>query len=662
MAGTRPRGRSPVQGSRLAAAREHFGGAPREDLTDLERVFLAAGRDNERKGRRRYRLVLAGVTTALCLALVAAGLAVSQWRSAVTAQHLAQSRQLAAQSGALLDSDPDLAALLAVHAYRTSPTREATAALYAAAALPLRRTLISGTRPVQSIALTPDGHTLATQSDGTVRIWDVPEGRIRHTFTGDKIREVLAFSPDGSTLAVAGDGGGTLDLWDPVTGRKIRTFAVPDGSIRGMDFSPDGRTVAVSSLAAVRVWDVATGLGRHSFTSHPSPQAVAFGPDGRTVAAVSFGGRVRVWDVATGRTRNVHDGRIGGEAVVFSPDGRTYAGVLTDGSVQLRETTTGSVRHTIRGGAGDLNEVDFAPDGRTLAAPGPGDTVRLLDTDSGTARAMVTAGHHGRGYMDVALSADGRTLVTSSNGDPTVRVHRLSADRPRTTLPGQAGTYIADMAFSQDGRTLATGRQGPGPGAAELWEVRTGDREATLALGTDPALREERLPVMVYRPQAEEPLPVMVYRPQAVGFSPTGRALAAGVTANGVIEVRDVATGSLRHSRAPGAVDAAVFSPDGTRLAVVGPEGSVRILHLPTGASHTADAPAAGPSGRWRSPRTAAPSPSRTSEPTPNRSLCSTPRPAVPGAPSSRVPAARCPSRSARTGTPWLPRAAAGDS
>ncbi|MEU9288429.1 helix-turn-helix domain-containing protein [Streptomyces sp. NPDC048275] len=568
------------RGSRLAAAQEHFGGAPQTDLTDLEHAFLDAGRDHEQKGRRRYRLVLTAVTGALCLALVAAGLAVGQWQSAVTAQHLAQSRQLAAQSGALLDSDPDLASLLAVHAYRTSPTREATAALYAAAALPLRKRLTGGTEPVDSIALSPDGHTLAAQSrDGKVRIWNLPAGDIRHTFTGQDPGDVTAFSPDGRTLAVA--TGGVIRMWDPVTGRKRGTLTIPGGAVRGIAFSPDGRTVAAASATAVRVWDVATGRKRHGFTGHPDPQAVAFGPDGRTVAAVSLGGLVRVWDVATGRTRTAHDGRIDGKVVALSPDGRTYATVRTDGSVQLREAATGIVRLSIRDGFIGSNEVAFAPDGRTLAIPGPGNTVRLWDTASGTARATVTAGHHGGG-MKVALNSDGRTLVTSSNSGPTIRVNRLPADPPQTTLPGPAGTYIGDLAFSPDGHTVAAVRGGPpGRGSVELWDAGTGDGEAALALDTDPALEGEQLPFTVLRLGA-------------VGFDPTGRALAAraignSATMNRVIEVREVATGRLRRSRALGAVGTeAVFSPDGTRLALVGSKGSVRMWNLSTGALHTA--------------------------------------------------------------------------
>ncbi|WP_405651663.1 helix-turn-helix domain-containing protein [Streptomyces sp. NBC_00019] len=570
------------RGSRLAASQEHFGGASREDLTDVEHAFLDASRDHEQQGRRRYRLVLTAVTAALCLALVAAGLAVGQWQSAVTAQHMAQSRQLAAQSSALLDSDPDLAALLAVHAYRTSPTREATAALYAAAALPLRKRLTSGTKPVDALALSPDGKTLATPSrDGRIRIWNLPAGRLRGTFTGltssHETSQAAVFSPDGRILAVATSGGtgARVTLWDPAGGRKMRTLSVPDGSVRGLAFSPDGRTVAASSPGAVRVWDVATGRTRHSFTNHPDPQAVSFGPDGRTVAAVSLNGGVRVWDMTTGRTRTSHDSQITGSEVAFSPDGQTYAVVRTDGSVQLRETATGVVRRTIKDVPVGSRGMAFAPDGRTLAIPGPGDTVGLWDTASGTARTTVTAGLHGGGVRSVALSEDGRTLFTSSNTGPTIRVHHLFDDHPRTTLPGPSGTYIADMEFSPGGRTLTTVRQRPlGRGSVQLWDARTGEPEAAPAPDTDLALQGRRPPVTGSRPVA-------------AGFGPTGRALAAEAVNRRVIEVRDVATGSLRQSRDVGAIDTAVFSPDGTRLAIVGEKGWVRIWHLSTGELRT---------------------------------------------------------------------------
>lgn len=562
------------RGSRLTAAREHFGDAPCEDLTDLEYAFLKASRSHEQRGRRKYQLMLTAVTTALCLALVAAGLALGQRQSARTAQHLAESRQLAAQSGALLASDPDLAALLAVHAYRTSPTREASAALYAAAALPLPRQLRAGTAPVNSMALSPDGRTLATHSgDGAIRIWDLPEGRIRHTIREPGDSGVAAFGPDGRILAVATEA--STGLWDATTGRKLGNLRTSDGFVSAIAFSPDGHSVAAASAGALRVWALVGGRTQRTLTVHTDAQAVAFGPDGRTVVAAGFGGLVHVWDVATGRTRSVHGSRAAGTAVVLSPDGRTYATLRTDGSVVLRKVATGAVQRTISGGFAYSREAVFAPDGRTLAVPGPGDTVRLWDTVTGTALTTLTAGHHGRGTLRVALNMNERTVVTSSDREAVVRVHSLSAVRPRTTLPGRAATSIADLAFSPDSRKVTTFGQGPyGQGPVQLWDARTGRSGAALGLDSERVVRGEQLPVPLSGPAA-------------TAFDPAGRAVAARRGANGQIEVRDVATGRLRHRRAVANVLTMVFSPDGTRLALVGANGSLRIWHLATGTLHT---------------------------------------------------------------------------
>ncbi|MCM2387379.1 hypothetical protein [Streptomyces albipurpureus] len=178
--------------------------------------------------------VLAGL---LALALTAAGLAWRQQEIATTAQHEAQSRQLAAQSDTLIGTNPDLASLLAVQAYPTSPTDDATASLYRAAALPIKQ-ILGGEEYCEVFSLKGGIHATDT-SDKTVRLWDTVTGKHRHTLAGhtDTVNAAV-FSPDGATLAVIGSG--TVRLWDTVTmtGRDVGISSVTQANSRAESVAP----------------------------------------------------------------------------------------------------------------------------------------------------------------------------------------------------------------------------------------------------------------------------------------------------------------------------------------------------------------------------------------------------------------------------------------
>ena len=65
----------------------------------------------------------------------------------------------------------------------------------------------------------------------------------------------MAFSPDGRLLATAG-GDKTARLWDPATGKHLRTLTGHAYSVDGVAFSPDGRLLATASVDGMaRLWD-----------------------------------------------------------------------------------------------------------------------------------------------------------------------------------------------------------------------------------------------------------------------------------------------------------------------------------------------------------------------------------------------------------------------
>src|SRR5271166_4711471 len=93
----------------------------------------------------------------------------------------------------------------------------------------LRATLQGHSQPVVSVAFSPDGKTLASASyDGTLKLWDVTNGKERTTFKGHRgCVGAVAFNADGKTLASAIMGSPTLSadnntikLWEVTTGKE----------------------------------------------------------------------------------------------------------------------------------------------------------------------------------------------------------------------------------------------------------------------------------------------------------------------------------------------------------------------------------------------------------------------------------------------------------
>jgi WD40 repeat protein/serine/threonine protein kinase len=322
-------------------------------------------------------------------------------------------------------------------------------------------------------------------------------------------------------------------LWRLCQDGSRQTLRGHTGTIWAIAFAPDGRTLASSSLDhSVCIWDLASQrriglLGLRAWGS----ASLAFAPDGKTLAIARVGRPVRLWDLAARCERASFWHRSNVNDVAFSPDGKLLATACHDRTVRIWEVATGREVGTLAGHPLELFCVKFSPDGKTLASSGRDTAVRLWDV---AARSLIaTLEGHTHSVPRLSFSPDCRTLASSS-WDGTVRLWDTASRQEVKILRGQSS-----VAFSPDGKVLATGG---GDGTLRLWDRATNQVTGLLRGHTSPT--------------------------GVVAFAPDGRSLVSG-SHDGTIKVWDVGPRPDPNTLTDEAgLDSLAISPDGNILAV----------------------------------------------------------------------------------------------
>jgi WD40 repeat protein len=284
---------------------------------------------------------------------------------------------------------------------------------------------------VCAVDVSPDGAWIASAgADGSVRLWDVVSGRMRHTVArAGRVAAHAVFSPDGTALYAGWAEDGIIRAIDPASG-EWHQLGVYGPDLQRLAIAPDGALLAAAGEGGVRLWALPDGAPRGELQGVPrSAGPIAFSPDARTMA-VGGPESVRFFDLASRRLVRTLDFSGMVRWLGFRPDGRTLAvaGETTGNVVLLFDTATGAVTQRLQGHHGMVSNGAWRADGGLLATVATGEgTLRLWDLGHAPPRERVIQAfepdvHNVEG---VALTRDGRHLVTA-NSDGSISVFRLA--------------------------------------------------------------------------------------------------------------------------------------------------------------------------------------------------------------------------------------------
>jgi WD40 repeat protein/DNA-binding SARP family transcriptional activator len=521
----------------------------RDEERVAEEARVAKERALERRSVRRMRGLVAALTAAAVIASTLTVVTVGQRGQAQRQERIATARELASAALTNLEIDPQRSLLLALAAVDRVGEDEVLPEVEEA----LRRSLVAhrevltfqGLAQRNAFAISPDGKLIVTaapsgeggEAPGLV-VHDARTGTDLRALAAQEIADEgltdIAYSPDGGRLAALTEGS-TVIFWETRSWSRERTVnlgrEISDAG--SLAFGPDGRLLAAVGVdGIVSIMEAETGRELHRMRQEGNGlHSVAFSPDGAQVAATAIFGpaRVPIWDVQTGSLVQVlKDPGATPVGIAYSPDGRRIATADNDGRVRVWNARTGHVVRTLDGHAGSAWGVAYSPDGRLIASAGD-DDIRIWDADEGTEQ-IVLRGHEGT-VWECRFTPDGDRLVTRG-ADGTVRVWDVSPSGSRELLTVDAWGDSVD--YSPDGSRLLAADDG----AVRQWNAHS-------------ALPVSAAPMFAWGDA--------VYSPEGDRFFTAGRPFVGDAEPDGEVREMDLGEGAF--------ISSIAYSPDGTSVA-----------------------------------------------------------------------------------------------
>ncbi|MEY3219280.1 MAG: hypothetical protein RIT27_637 [Pseudomonadota bacterium] len=308
------------------------------------------------------------------------------------------------------------------------------------------------------LKVSPDGKTLASASaDGTVKLWDLARGELKHSLQHtDQVWEI-AFNSDSSQLISA-----SLDhaarIWSVDTGNLLATLP-HDKEVYSVVFAEDC-VISADAGGIIKIWQT-NGQLRALLNGHRGAiHQLTLSPDRKTFLSASQDFTARQWDLNGKLLQTFKGHRASVNSATFSPSGNQILTASNDNSLILWETSTAKPLKIFESSE-EMNGALFNPSGNQILGFGAAQTADLWDF-SGKHLATFS---HDEPLTSAIFNADGTQIATTSE-DGTIKIWQPDGTLI-ATLAGHFGE-VYEVVFLKNNQFVSGGEDGH----LRIWELK----------------------------------------------------------------------------------------------------------------------------------------------------------------------------------------------